>query len=44
VTISAVPQKGYVFDHWEGITGDSATVTFTHTENISITAVFKQDK
>jgi len=43
VTVSAIPQKGYVFDHWEGVTGGSATVTFTHTGNISITAVFKKD-
>ncbi len=43
VTVSAVPQKGYVFDHWEGVTGSSDTVTFTHTGNISITAVFKKD-
>jgi len=42
VTVSAIPQEGYVFDHWEGVTGSSDTVTFTHTGDISITAVFRQ--
>lgn len=41
VTVTAIPATGYVFDHWEGVTGNSDTVTFTHTGNISITAVFK---
>jgi len=43
VTITAVPQEGYVFDHWEGIQGYSDTVTFTHTGDINITAVFRKD-
>jgi len=43
VTITAVPQEGYVFDHWEGIAGYSDTVTFTHTGDINITAVFRKD-
>lgn len=41
VTVSAIPQEGYVFDHWEGVTGGSDTVTFKHTGDISITAVFR---
>jgi len=43
VTISAVAKEGYVFDHWEGVVGSSETVTFNHTDNINITAVFKKD-
>lgn len=42
VTVSAIPQEGYVFDHWEGVTGSSDTVTFTHTGDINIAAVFRQ--
>ncbi len=43
VTVTAVPADGYVFDHWEGVTGDTNTVTFTHTGEKSITAVFKKE-
>jgi len=42
VTVSAIPQEGYVFDHWEGVVGNSDTITFTHTGDISITAVFRE--
>ncbi|NLD49450.1 MAG: dockerin, partial [Clostridiaceae bacterium] len=44
ITLSAKPEKGYQFDHWEGISGviqTSDTITLTHSENTSITAVFK---
>ncbi len=44
VTLKAVPNKGYEFDHWEGISGVSATsesITFNPDENVSITPVFK---
>ncbi len=43
VTITAVAEEGYVFDHWEGVTGNSETVTFNHLDNINITAVFRKD-
>ena len=43
VTVKAVPADGYVFDHWEGIIGYSDTVTFTHTGEINITAVFRKN-
>ena len=43
VTVTAVAADGYVFDHWEGITGYSDTVTFTHTGEMNITAVFRKD-
>lgn len=43
VTVTAIPKDGYVFDHWEGIIGSSNKVTFTHTGESIITAVFKQD-
>lgn len=42
VTITAIPEEGYVFDHWEGIEGYSDTVTFTHTRDMNITAVFRK--
>ncbi len=42
VTVTAVPADGFVFDHWEGVTGNSDTVTFTHTGERKITAVFRQ--
>lgn len=43
VTITAMAEEGYVFDHWEGVTGNSDTVTFNHSGNINITAVFEKD-
>lgn len=42
-TITAIAEEGYVFDHWEGVTGNSDTVTFNHSDNINITAVFRKD-
>ncbi len=41
VKIKAVPQKGYVFDHWEGVEEVSDTITITPTEDMKIKAVFK---
>ncbi|NLM58904.1 MAG: dockerin [Clostridium sp.] len=44
VTVKAIPKDGYVFDHWEGISGadqSSDTVTFTLSKDVNITAVFK---
>lgn len=44
ITVKAIPEEGYVFDHWEGITGvdqSSDTVTFTLSRDINVTAVFK---
>jgi len=47
VTLKAIPKDGYVFDHWEGITGVQQsldTVTFTLSENMNITAVFRPEQ
>lgn len=41
VTVTAVPASGYVFDHWEGLTENSSTVTFTHSSERKLTAVFR---
>jgi hypothetical protein len=44
VTVKAIPKEGYVFDHWEGITGvdqSSDTITVTLAGDINVTAVFK---
>ncbi|KNY26012.1 CotH kinase family protein [Pseudobacteroides cellulosolvens] len=46
VTIKAVPQAGYKFDHWEGAAGvdaSSDTITVTPSANLNLTAVFKVD-
>lgn len=43
VTLKAIPNEGYRFDHWEGITGvttTSDTITFDPTGNVSVRAVF----
>ncbi|PYG86853.1 dockerin type I repeat protein [Ruminiclostridium sufflavum DSM 19573] len=43
VTLTAFAQKGYRFDHWEGITGvqaAAASITFTPDMNMSIRPVF----
>ncbi len=43
VTLTALAEKGYIFDHWEGIaevTAASESITFNPEENISITPVF----
>ena len=42
VTVTAIPEDGYVFDHWEGIAGNSETLTFTHTGELNLTAVFRR--
>lgn len=44
VTVKAIPQEGYEFDRWEGVSGvnqSSDTVTFTLSGDTNITAVFK---
>ncbi len=43
VTLKAIPNEGYKFDHWEGISGVSTTsdtITFDPTGNVSVRAVF----
>ena len=42
VKLKAIANDGYVFDHWEGISGDSDTIEFIHDKPITVTAVFKQ--
>ncbi len=45
VTLKAIPQPGYVFDHWEGISGEIAksdTITLTSEDDLNITAVFAE--
>ncbi len=45
VTITATPNIGYVFDHWElngqTVAGAGASYTFTVTENQTYTAIFR---
>lgn len=44
VTIKALPQEGYVFDHWEGLDAGiyvSDTINITPDEIMNITAVFR---
>jgi hypothetical protein len=46
VTIKAVAQTGYKFDHWEGLSGvntSTDTITITPTADCNLTAVFKVD-
>lgn len=46
VTLKAVAEKGYKFDHWEGVEGvipTSESITFNPEENINIKAVFRPD-
>ncbi|QNU68845.1 CotH kinase family protein [Ruminiclostridium herbifermentans] len=43
VTLKAIPNEGYKFDHWEGISGvttTSDTITFNPTGNVSVRPVF----
>ncbi len=43
VTLRAIPNEGYEFDHWEGISGvttTSDTITFDPTGNVSVRPVF----
>ena len=43
VTLKAIPNEGYKFDHWEGISGVTATsesITFIPDANVSVRAVF----
>ena len=45
ITLEAIPDTGWYFDHWEGDienTGTVDTVTITITKNMEITAVFKE--
>lgn len=43
VTITAIPARGYVFSHWEGMpSGTPATFTKVFTENTSLVAHFKE--
>lgn len=47
VTLKAIPEEGYEFDHWEGITGieqSSDAVTFALSEDMNITAVYLNQK
>lgn len=41
VTVKAISKDGYVFDHWEGIDGNSDTLTFDHKGDVVLTAVFR---
>ena len=44
VTLKAVPNQGYQFDHWEGVSGVTATsdtITLDLTGNVSVRPVFK---
>jgi len=44
VTVKAIPEVGYIFDHWEGIPEELSnldTITFNPSGDVSITAVFK---
>ncbi|MFZ5985564.1 MAG: CotH kinase family protein [Bacillota bacterium] len=44
ITVKAIPEAGYEFDHWEGVTGvtsTSDTITFNLTGDMNITAVYK---
>jgi hypothetical protein len=41
ISIEAVPKEGYVFSHWEGITGQSSeALTLSMTADLTIQAVF----
>lgn len=41
VSLTAVPKQGYQFDHWQGDSiSTEATLTFSLTDSISLTAVF----
>jgi hypothetical protein len=47
VTITAIPEEGYEFDHWEGVTVASqttSTITITPSSDTNLTAVFKQSQ
>lgn len=43
LTIKAVPERGYVFDSWEGTDETSDTLVLTPTEDMNLKAVFKKD-
>jgi len=46
VILKAIPEKGYRFDHWEGVEGvtnTSDTITFTPDGNMNVKAVFKPE-
>jgi len=41
ITIKAIPKSGYAFSHWSGdISGTDIEITFTPTQNFSVTANF----
>ncbi len=43
ITLKAIPNEGYKFDHWEGISGVTATsenITFIPDANVSVKPVF----
>ena len=41
ILIEAIPNEGYVFSHWDGVTGESsAALTITMTADMTIQAVF----
>ena len=43
VEVTAIPEAGYVFDHWEGdIAGSENPATFRITQDMTITAVFSE--
>ena len=44
ITVKAIPEEGYKFDHWEGVTGvseTSDTITLDLTSDVNLTAVYK---
>ncbi len=46
VTVKAIPEAGYTFDHWIGVPENLAvsdTITFTPSEDVDIAAVFKSE-
>lgn len=43
LTITAIPEDGYVFDRWEGTDETSDTLVIMPTKNINLKAIFKKD-
>ncbi len=45
VTVEALPDTGYLFDHWEGFSGDSSAnpLTLTLSGDLNLRAVFRAD-
>jgi len=45
VTVTAIPSSGWKFDHWEGdVTGINPEITVEMVQNLSIVAVFSEEK